>query len=401
MKKNLFIGFVTVLLLIAGITACEQVKASSKNKSEVEAAERENQSGEKDKSEEKIELSAEEIAEFNIKFKPAVSILIETEVHLPGEINLNYDKTARISPRVRGKTIKVFKGLGDTVKKGEVLAIISSRELANTKAEYLAAIERLKLAKTVLERERKLWEKQITSQQEYLEAEKNYTEAKINYTTIKQKLFSFGIGEKELKKLENDGNDDLTLYPIKAPFDGIILTKNISIGENVSEDTEIYTISDLSTVWALITVYPQYLNYVNKGQKVYIKFNNGTKDIVGKIDFIAPVVGEETRTSTARVVINNPDYQYKPGMFFTAIIKLPGKEAEVAVPTDAIQEIDGEKYVFVKKGNYFEPRKVKIGRTNDKYAEILEGVTKGEEVVYKGSFTLKAQMTKDSFEEEE
>ncbi len=169
----------------------------------------------------------------------------------------------------------------------------------------------------------------------------------------------------------------------------------------MSEDTEIYTISDLSTVWALITVYPQYLNYVNKGQKVYIKFNNGTKDIVGKIDFIAPVVGEETRTSTARVVINNPDYQYKPGMFFTAIIKLPGKEAEVAVPTDAIQEIDGEKYVFVKKGNYFEPRKVKIGRTNDKYAEILEGVTKGEEVVYKGSFTLKAQMTKDSFEEEE
>ena len=394
MKKNLLIGFLPLFLLFAGITACEQVKASRTNESHVEEKEKHTHSDEEDK----IKLSADEIAEFNIKTKPAFNVLIETEVHLPGEINLNYDKTARISPRVRGKTIKVFKGLGDTVKKGEVLAVISSRELANTKAEYLAAIERLKLAKTVLERERKLWEKQITSQQEYLEAEKSYTEAKINYTTIKQKLFSFGIGEKELKKLENDGNDDLTLYPIKAPFDGIILTKNISIGENVNEDTEIYTISDLSTVWALITVYPQYLNYVNKGQEVYIKFNNGAKKIKGKIDFIAPVVGEDTRTSTARVVINNPDYQYKPGMFFTAIIKLPGKKAEVAVPVEAIQEIDGKKYVFVKKGDYFEPRKVKIGRTNDKYAEILDGIKKGEEVVYKGSFTLKAQMTKESFE---
>ncbi|BBB31738.1 cobalt-zinc-cadmium resistance protein CzcB [Thermotomaculum hydrothermale] len=398
MRKKLLFVMIVLIVGLAGFFINEQVKASNKNETEIEK----NETGEKEKEfEEKISLTKDEIKEFGIETVPAISRLIESEIHLPGEINLNYDKTARISPRVKGKTVKVLKGLGDKVKKGDTLAIISSRELANAKAEYLASIERLKLAKTVLEREKKLWEKQITSQQEYLEAQKNYTEAKINYTTIKQKLYSFGIKGTELKNLEKDGNTDLTLYTIKAPFDGIILTKNISVGENVNEDTEIYTISDLSTVWAIITIYPQYLNYINIGHKVYIKFNNGIKDVKGKIDFIAPVVGEETRTATARVVIKNPKLHYKPGMFFTAEVKLPGKVAEVTVPLTAFQEIEGEKYVFVKKGKYFEPRKVKIGRTNNKFAEILEGVKKGEEVVYKGSFTLKAQMTKDSFADEE
>ncbi len=397
MNKNLLIVFLLMLGILALNTGCSQVKATDEHAEKHSALT--TTELEHDEFEDRILLSKSEIEEFGIQLGKVRSMVIEKEIYLPGEINLNNDMTARISSRVRGKAIRVLKGLGDFVKKGETLVVISSRELANAKAEYLASIERLKLAKTILEREKKLWEKQITSQREFLEARKNFTEAKISYTTIKQKLYSFGIKDQELKQLENDGDSDLTLYRIKAPFDGVVLKKNVSVGENVNEDTEIFTISDLSSLWALITVYPKYLSYVDRGREVILKFSNGIKEIKGKIDFISPVVGEETRTSTARVVINNPEFRYKPGMFFTALIIVPDKMAELCIPKSAVQEIDGEKYVFVKKENFFEPRKVVLGVSNHAYTEIVKGVEKGELVVVKGSFVLKAQMTKDTFEE--
>ena len=394
MKKGKIIAGIALSIALLTTLGCDKAKAiETKENHKIE------NHSHNEEEEHKIHLSKEEIKEFGIKTVKAKSGIIDREIQLPGEISLNTDKTAHISPRVRGKVVDVKKGLGDTVKKGEVLAIISSRELANTKAEYLAQIERLKLAEIVLKREEKLWKKQITSEQEYLEAKNSYTETKIKLTSLKQKLFSFGIDEQELKLLEKNGKSDLTLYPIKAPFNGTILDKHISPGENVSEDSEIFVISDLSTVWAMITVYPKYLNYIDKGQKVKLTFSDGIKDIEGKIDFIAPIVGEETRTSTARVILKNKEGHLKPGMFFTAKIKLPGKKVDIAVPIDAIQQIDGENFVFVKESDYFEAREVEIGMKNHKLVEILKGLKAGEEVVSKGSFTLKAQMTKDTISE--
>jgi len=339
-----------------------------------------------------IELSKEQIKEIGIELAPAGGGKIDVYVNLPGEVAVNADRMAHIVPRVSGVVGEVKKKLGDAVKAGEVMAVIRSRALADAKAGYLAAIERYDLAKTIFEREEKLWKEQISSEQDYLNAKKGFAEAKIQMRSVEQKLHALGFSEEYLEKLPLEQESQLTKFEITAPFDGTVIDKHITLGEVVGNDADVFVVADLSSVWVDLHVYPKDLMKIKKGQRVVISAGQTMPDAEGVISYVGPVVGTESRTALARVVLPNSNGVIRPGLFVTAKVAIDNVEADVIVPKDAIQTLEGKKCVFIKDEHGFEPRFITLGQSNTGFVQVTSGLDPGQQYVTKGAFELKAKI---------
>jgi cobalt-zinc-cadmium efflux system membrane fusion protein len=346
----------------------------------------------KEEEEQAIELTPEEIQEIGLETALADSGAIDIHISLAGEIRVNQDRMAHVVPRVEGVVTEVKKKLGDTVETDEVIAVIESRELADAKAGYLAAVERYGMAKLTFEREEKLWKDKISSEQDYLDKKQNLTEASIEKRTSEQKLHAIGFDESYLKKLTNEPEQILTRFEIKAPFDGTIIEKHIVLGELIGTESAVYIVADLSSVWVDLQVYPKDLTRIKKGQQVVISADSEIPDASGIISYVGAIVGAESRTALARVVLSNESGVLRPGLFTTAQVAVLKTQAKVVVLKDAIQSLEGKKCIFVKDAHGFEPSFVEIGLSNTSHAEVLSGLAAGQEYVTKGAFTLKSKI---------
>lgn len=346
-----------------------------------------------------VDLSDSEIEEFDIQLSNASSEKLKTYLELTGEIVVNSDKLAHIVPRISGVANKVYKNLGDNVVKGEILASLQSKELANVKSEYLASIQILEIARANFNREEKLWKRKITPEQDYLNAKQHFAESQIALSSAKQKLRALGFSDKYLKNLEGGIEEDFTYFEIKSPFEGTVINKHITQGELLQENDIAYTISDLSSVWVNFTIYQKDLPYLSKGQKVVIQESNGLNETAGEISYISPVIGEETRSATTRVIIQNEANKWKPGLFVKGKVAIDDFEVEIAIPETALQTIGDQTVVFIRKEEGFFPQPVKTGRSDNNNIEIISGLETGAKYVLKGGLTLKSELQKDSFGE--
>jgi cobalt-zinc-cadmium efflux system membrane fusion protein len=344
-----------------------------------------------------INLTEQELIEFGIVIQQAAAGSLDTYVDLPGEIVINTDRQAHVVPRVSGIVREVYKKLGDPVKGGEVIAVIESSSLADTKAEFLAARERFDLAEVNFSREERLWKKKISSEQEYLEARQVLVEARINRRSVEQKLHALGFAEDYLKQLPEHPDQSFTRYEMKAPFDGVVIQKHISLGEALRADSEAFIVADLSTVWVDINIYQKDLTAVNKGQKVIVDIGHGFDSVESTLSYVGPLVGEETRTALARAVLDNSQGQLRPGMFITARVATNSVNVRVMIPKTALQTVEGKTVVFVRDNDGFESRTVVVGRDNGIQVEIIDGLDVGDRYVSEGAFTLKAQLSKSAF----
>jgi len=353
--------------------------------------------GEDEHGEEVVRLSETEIREFGIELATAATAKLDQYAELPGEIVLNADRLGHVVPRVPGIVREVRKTIGDTVKAGELLAVIESRELADAKAVFLAAIEREVLARASFNREERLWQKKVTSEQEYLDARQVLAEARIARSSAEQQLHALGFSDASLKALPEQPDATYTRYEIRAPFAGTIIEKHLTLGEKMSGDAEVFTIADLSTVWVDINVYQKDLAQIRQGQRVVIEIGHGIPQVSGEIAWVAPLVGEATRTAKARVVLANPEGTLRPGLFVTAKVAVGSTAAGIVVPKSALQTFEERSVVFVQDEDGFEPRPVELGRQNATQVEILSGLEAGQTYVSQGAFTLKAQLSKGAF----
>lgn len=344
-----------------------------------------------------IKLTDGELTEFGIVVEEAAPGRLDSYVDLPGEIVINADRQAHVVPRVSGIVKDVLKKLGDQVKGNEVMAVLESRDLADAKAEFLASRERFDLAEVRFTREKNLWGKKISSEEEYLEARQVLVEARINLRSAEQKLHAIGFTETYLDQLPKHPDQSYTSYEMKAPFDGVVIQKHISLGEALGDDAEAFVIADLSSVWVDINIYQKDLVKIQKGQKVVIDIGHGVDPVNSSLSYVGPLVGEETRTALARAVLKNPLGQLRPGMFITARVATSSIEVHLMVPKTALQIIEGKTVVFVQDEDGLEPRPVNIGRDNGLQVEIVDGMKAGDRYVSKGSFTLKAQLSKGAF----
>lgn len=342
----------------------------------------------------RLELSPETVRAAGIQLAPAGPAVIRVTKDFPGEIALNADRLSHIVPRVPGIVREVLKNLGDGVQAGDLMAVLESRELANAKTEYLAARERLELARANFAREEDLWKQKVSAQRDYLEAKQQLAETRIQARSGEQKLRALGLSVRDLERLPTQRDGDFTHFEVRAPFAGTVIEKHVSLGEVMREDTQIFLLADLSAVWANVTIYSKDLPFVKSGQEVFIRSEGVSEQTSGFITFIGPIVGEKSRASTARVVLPNHDSLWKPGMFVTARIVQSKFEVPLAVPEEAVQLVEGKPTVFVGEHGGFEARPIVRGRSDGLTVEVLSGLAAGDSVVIKNSFLLKAELAK-------
>ncbi len=323
---------------------------------------------------------------------------LEVIAELPGEVQVDGDRMAHVAPRVGGVVREVRASLGDTVRKGQLLAVLSSRELADAKATYLAATERLHMADATFAREERLFKGKISSEQDYLDAKQNRAEGRIESRASEQKLLALGVTAEEIRRLPDSHEVALTDYRLLSPFDGTVIDRHITLGETVAAEDPVFTVADLSTVWIDLSVYQRDIGAVRAGQTVRVETNHGDEAEL-EIDFVQPLVGEETRTALARIIAPNPDGDWHPGCFVKAkVATSSGNEARVVVPdTAVIRMSDGDDVVFVLTDEGFEPVVVTLGQRSGDRVEVVSGLEPGERFVSRGGFSLKAELGKASF----
>lgn len=346
------------------------------------------------KEEGKIELTDQQIKETGITTQTASAAHIRSVATLPGEIRFNEDKTAHVVPRLAGVVEAISANLGDQVKKGQVLVVIASMGLAEQRSELLSAQKRLELARATFEREKHLWEAKISAEQDYLQARQVMREAEIAVHNAQQKLMALGASP---NVSANSGA--LNRYEIRAPFDGMVIEKHIALGEAVKEDASIFTISDLSSVWAEIIVSAKDLNVVRVGENVTVKATAFDSTAAGTVYYVGALMGEQTRTAKARVKLANPQMAWRPGLFITIEIIAKETEVPVAVSSDAIQTINDKPTIFIRIPGGFIAQPVTTGLSDGKVTEIVKGLQPGTQYAATGSFIIKSELTKGSAED--
>lgn len=346
------------------------------------AAEEHNEEEEK-----KIVFTDAQIQAAGMAIESAGAARIKTTLQLPGEIKFNEDRTAHVVPRVAGVVESVPANLGQEVKRGQVLAVLSSPTLSEQRSELRSAERRLELARTTYQREKKLWEEKISAQQDYLQAEQAMQEAQIAVANANQKLLALGAAP---------ASSALGRYELRAPFDGMVVEKHISLGESVKEDASVFTISDLSTVWAEISVAANNLNLVRIGEPVTIRSTAFEQAASGTVSYVGSLIGAQTRTATARVTVTNPQRIWRPGLFVNVELVSSEAEAAVTVSADAVQAVEDKPTVFLKVPGGFMPQQVQTGRSDGRRIEVLGGLKPGTAHAASGSFVVKSQQGKSS-----
>jgi len=213
------------------------------------------------------------------------------------------------------------------------------------------------------------------------------------YASIVRQVFS-EIGDvvrkgDVLASLEN--RETMAVYTIAAPLGGIIITKDLAVGETASDDKVLFEVADLSSVWVDISIFPKYQHLMRNGMPVEFVAHDG-HTAHGSLKYISPIISHETRTFTARCVLEGADEDFTPGAFVRARIKVETVKAAVVIPREAIQTLEGETVVFIPGEHGFQTLEVELGLADEHNVEITRGLYPGGQYVATGAFALKAQM---------
>lgn len=336
-----------------------------------------------------IALTPEQIRNANLVLATAAPGKIRSAVEFPGEIKFNEDRTAHVVPRVPGVAESVVANLGQRVSKGDLLAVFASTQLSDQRSELMAAQRRLELARTTYAREKKLWEDKVSAEQDFLAARTALQEAEIATQNARQKLTAIGA---------NPTSTAINRFELRAPFDGIVVEKHLALGEAVGADTAVFTVSDLRTVWAEFVIAPKDLGHVRLGEAVRVSSTAFDGRADGRISYVGALLGQQTRTATARVTLSNPDMAWRPGLFVTVSVATGETDAAVVIDSEALQTEGDRTQVYVEVPGGFEARAVKTGRSDGKRVEIEDGLAPGTRYVSGNSFVLKAEQGKASAE---
>jgi len=266
-----------------------------------------------------VHLSEKQRTDFGVVLETAGPAELSLGVSLPGEVKLNRERMAHVSPRYDGIVTGISARLGDTVKVGQELAVLES-------------------------------------------------------------------------------NTTLAPFKVSAPIDGTIVDFHITMGESVDAGRYLFIVADLTEVWVDLDIFQKDLARIRKGQSVQVVAGRDALSAAGVIDYVGPVVREDTRTGLARVTLSNPDGEWKAGMFVTCRVITDTPRVAVAIKRTATQRLDEQTVAFVGTADGFAPRPLVLGRHDASLVEILAGIDSGEVYVSERSFLLKSQLEKDSID---
>jgi membrane fusion protein, heavy metal efflux system len=237
------------------------------------------------------------------------------------------------------------------------------------------------------------FQKNISLSKNLQDAEGELKLAQVDANHLKESLLALGVNVRDISV----NVSKIAAVPLRSSFSGIVTERMINNGSGVQAGQNLLTLSDVSSVWATANVPQDQMKSIFVGTSAEIKLADG-KTINARVSYIEPTLNEDTRTGKVRLAIDNPDSRMKVGMFVEIGFQTgKGDGTELAVPTEAIQNVEGKNIVFIPvkdEPGAFAIREVEIGGEADGYTRIKEGVELGEMVVTKGSFTLKTVMQK-------
>jgi membrane fusion protein, heavy metal efflux system len=196
-----------------------------------------------------------------------------------------------------------------------------------------------------------------------------------------------------------ESNESLKTYAVTAPLGGIVTARNANGGEQTA-DKVMFTVSDLSTVWVEVALFPRDIGKVRVGQSVHVKGAGNDRSAEGKVVYVAPFGSSANQTVTARVRLDNSDRSWAPGLYVSAEADLAHRDVPLAVDNRALQTLDGKTVVFVRTEKGFEARPVRTGHADSDRSEVVDGLNLGERYVAANSFILKAELGKGTAEHE-
>ncbi len=325
-----------------------------------------------------------------------------------GQVVLDEQHTSHLGTIADGRITSVHVLPGAAVQRGQVLGDLHSHmvhETVGALVQAYAAVDRQRgavvFSKQAQDRYHHLYsiqaaslEESQRSDQEVQQAQKMLVDAEANVHMEREHLSELlQVSPESL----NPGNlYNRELIPIRSPIDGVVIARNISVGQVVDTGFVAFDISNLSTIWVTAAVNQQDLALVRMGAAAEVT-SSGFPDQVfhGHVAMIGDTLDPQTRTVPVRVVVPNPGTKLRPGMFATAKIAEPETRDAVFVPEDALQNINGMPVVFVTSdGSTFQARTVNVGTRSMGKAEIVDGLRPGDRIVVNGAFMVKSEMLK-------
>lgn len=336
----------------------------------------------------RLTMPASAVSGANVGTAVAGPAEMTLRTQLTGEITVNADRVARVVPRVSGVVVAVRKNLGETVRAGEVLAVIESREVSDARSAYLTAVSREALARTTAERERQLFERNVSPELDLLTAQRALAEAEINRRAALASLSALGLSP-------GGAAGSLTRFEVRAPFGGTVTEKSVSLGEAVSPERTLFVVADLSTVWVEATLYPRDLPNVRPGQRATVTLPDADSlSAEGTVSYVGAVVGEGTRTARARIVLPNRNGRWRPGLFVDVALATETARVPLAVREEGLQSFREFTVVYAQVADTFEVRMLDLGRRSNGFVEVLGGLKPGTRYATANSFVLKADLGK-------
>ncbi len=417
---------------------------------------------EKTEGAQEVELSPEALAAAKLEYAEVTARNAVASLSVTGSVEVNQQQTQQATPLVSGRVERVYVALGDRIRAGQPLAIISSPQIAQmhgklheaetklalaernlkrveqaeNRAAVLSAKAKLDEAEASLKRTRRLIELGAGAGKDLVAAETAYRTAKAEYdfqsnialnkeiqeahaevetarvdvAHIRDELKSLGapVSKDERSEHGDDHGRDTSLIALRAPVSGTVTERLVNAGAGIEAGKPLFTIANLSTVWVIANVPEAQVSRLRVGAAARISSAApGGESRSGRVTYIDPQLDEGTRTAKVRVELANPGEQLKGGMFVEVEFQIGAAEAadeELAIPEEAVQRIGEHTVVFVPKegeAGHFEVRDVEVGGVTAGQCRIINGLKAGQRVVTRGSFALKTQLLKGELGEDE
>jgi cobalt-zinc-cadmium efflux system membrane fusion protein len=329
-----------------------------------------------------VTLSAPQIADAGIEVTRPTVGGVAGAIELSATIEGDPQGVQVVSASVGGRLVSLTRNLGQSVGRGDPLAIIESREAASLKAEVEAARARSALAQSNLRREQRLFAERVSPEQDLVAARTAATEASIALRLAQQQLSATGSGGGALNRIA-----------VRSPIAGQVIARSATLGQTVAADAELFRVANLSKVTVATSLVPSDAGRVKPGARVEVTAVGRRQE--GRVTFVSPVLDETTRLVPVIVTLDNAGSTWRVGETVNVSILVPANgDRTVAVPSAAVQMIEDKSFVFVRTSTGFRATPVTLGRTNGGQVVVRSGLTGSERIASTNSFTLKAELGK-------
>lgn len=303
-------------------------------------------------------------------------------IELPAIVEGDPQGMQVVSAAIGGRVASLTRNLGQPIRRGDVLAVIESREAAALNAEIEAARARLALARSNLAREERLFAQRVSPEQDVIAARTAAAEARIALELARRQVGAAGVGGGRLDRIA-----------ITAPISGQVISRGAVPGQMVAADAELYRIADLATLSLSFNLRPADAGRVRPGAGVTIRAAG--REAPGRVAFVSPALDPQTRLVPAIATLDNRSGLWWLGEPVTVAVTLAGGGGDmIRVPAAAVQTIGGRSAVFVRTPTGFEVRPVVLGDGSGGDVIVRQGLEGREVIATTNSFTLKAELGK-------